>query len=192
MKNNLFVILLILSSWSSAAKADTVTTKDGEQYYGKVVSQDSNKVILEMKIGIIKFPYEEVASIELTPPTVKSSDVSAETGLAPAEISVKKPLPQVIPWNPRQRTPEQEEMLKREAETYKKLDEMIRARELKKQEELKKKQLEEEKKKAAETKTMESKPEEKVETTAPKKELPQPTLIQPTIRGLEKDRYKTY
>lgn len=215
MRNNHFLVLLLLFLLSSAAQADTVITKDGEQYYGKVLSQDSKKVVLELKIGIMKFPREEVASIEFSPPTVTSSTISDEAVSAPTEKplpieglrqpqpTAQKPVRQIIPWKPSQRTPEQEEMLKREAETYKKLDEMQKAKELKKklQEELQKKQLEEEKKKASESKTSAVKPtetpsekkievkkEEKKEVTSPS----QPTEIKPTIRGLDTDRYKTY
>lgn len=69
MKGTLFfaLIFFLFIGFLAAVTADTVITHEGDQYHGKVIYQDEDHVILEMRIGTLKLDTEEVASIEKGP-----------------------------------------------------------------------------------------------------------------------------
>jgi len=210
-------LLFVLTFFPSVLSADTVNTKDGESYYGKIISQEGGRTVLEMRIGTMKFHDEEIASIEKATYDPKYSE--PEPGPTPAVFDDEDFLmPRgIYPRVKSSQTPEERKaLLERKRKKFKEILEKrrkdreakmkeykIKRDKLKKEYEMKrakekealqKKQAEEAKRAEIEKKKIkrESPPKEEVTPREEPRTPGQGTIIKPTIRGLGKDRYKTY
>jgi len=214
-------LLFVLTFFPSVLSADTVNTKDGESYYGKIISQEGGRTVLEMRIGTMKFHDEEIASIEKATYDPKYSESEPEPRLEPTQFGFDQQdllTPGgIYPRTKSSQTPEERKaLLERKRKKFKEIlekrrkdreakmkeykakrDKIKKEYELKRAKEkeaLQKKQAEEAKRAEIEKKKVESRPPPKEEVT-PREEPRTPgqgTTITPTIRGLDKDRYKTY
>jgi len=208
-------LLFVLTFFPSVLSADTVNTKDGESYYGKIISQEGGRTVLEMRIGTMKFHDEEIASIEKatydpiyskpepTPPTFDEQDLLMPGGIYPRLRPSQTPeerkallerkrrkFKEILEKRRKDRKAKMKEY-KIKRDKLKKEYEMKRAKE---KETLQKKQAQEAKRAEIEKKKIKTEPPTKEEVT-PREEPRTPgqgITIKPTIRGLGKDRYKTY
>jgi len=208
-------LLFVLTFFPSVLSADTVNTKDGESYYGKIISQEGGRTVLEMRIGTMKFHDEEIASIEKaaydpkysepepTPPTFDEQDLLMPGGIYPRLRSSQTPEERKALLE-RKRRKFKEILEKRRKDREAKMKEYkIKRDKLKKEYEIKrakakealqKKQAEEAKRAEIEKKKIKRESSTK-EEVAPREEPRTPgqgTTIKPTIRGLGEGRYKTY
>jgi len=208
-------LLFVLTFFPSVLSADTVNTKDGESYYGKIISQEGGRTVLEMRIGTMKFHDEEIASIE----KATYDPLYSEPEPTPAvfdELDLLTPAGIYPRLKPSQTPEERKALLERKRKKFKEILEKrrkdrearmkeyrIKRDKLKKEYEMKKRKEQKKLKKIErERLKKEIMEEQRLKATRPTKEEVTPReepripgqgiTIKPTIRGLGKDRYKTY
>jgi len=212
-------LLFVLTFFPSVLSADTVNTKDGESYYGKIISREGGRTVLEMRIGTMKFHDEEIASIEKAPYDPRYSEPEPKLEPTPAfwgEQDIDTPAGIYPRVRPSQSPEERKALLEKKRKKFKEIlenrrkkreekmkeyklkrDKLKQEYQIKRRKEIKalqEKKLKERKKAETERKKVETHFTTKEKKT-PKEEPRTPgqgTTIKPTIRGLGEGRYKTY
>lgn len=184
-----FSIFLFLAFLYSSSKGDTLITKDGDYYYGKVVSKNSDKVIFEINIGTIKFNRDEISSITIDPAT------------APKEEDLQSLSENRSNYEEYKKEEAERKVLQNRIEVYRQYQDKIEADKKLKQEEETLNQPE-----ISENQNIINKRPTFIQNNKPVKKTPPQTKkkkkekdksnndveIKPTIRGSNPSRYKTF